>query len=189
MISAYSYDKACNILDLFSKNQIIALRIYLDTSLGEENSKYVFDFKTYEDYPEEERVSIRSEFNEKNLQLINQTMSKLNEFISMMEIDNVSFFKLSFDIIKKEFNCSKIYKKPLEEIVEPNVDETYQEFITKLETFITQNGIHKMNIPGLYEKSSGTGKQQRGAKYNPISFGQLVCKLKDVIIDNGENNS
>lgn len=185
MISVYSYEKACNILDLFSKNQIIALRIYLDTSLGEENSKYVFDYKTYEDYPEDERVNIRSEFNEKNLQLINQTMAKLNEFVSMMEVDNVSFFDLTFDILKKEFNYSKTYKKPLESIVEPNVDESYQEFITKFEKFITQNGIHKMNIPGLYEKNSGSGKQQRGAKYNPISFGQLICKLKDVIVDNG----
>lgn len=185
MISVYSYEKACNILDLFSKNQIIALRIYLDTSLGEENSKYVFDYKTYEDYPEDERINIRSEFNEKNLQLINQTMAKLNEFVSMMEVDNVSFFDLTFDILKKEFNYSKTYKKPLESIVEPDVDESYQEFITKFEKFITQNGIHKMNIPGLYEKSSGNGKQQRGAKYNPISFGQLICKLKDVIVDNG----
>ena len=74
MISVYSYEKACNILDLFSKNQIIALRIYLDTSLGEENSKYVFDYKTYEDYPEDERVNIRSEFNEKNLQLIKNSI-------------------------------------------------------------------------------------------------------------------
>lgn len=185
MILVYSYDKACNVLDLFTQNQIIALRIYKDISLGKDNAKYVFDYKTYEDYPEEERISIRSEFNEKNLQLINQTISKLNEFISMMEIDNVDFFDLSFDILKKEFTHSKSYKKPLNEIMEPNIDESYQEFITKFEKFVTQNGIHKMNILGLYEKNSGSNK--RGAKYNPISFGQLICKLKDVIIDNGSN--
>lgn len=185
MISIYSYDKACKVLDLFTQNQIITLKIYLDTSLGEENSKYVFDYKTYEDYPEKERIDIRSEFNEKNLQLINQTLSKLNEFISMMEIDNVEFFELSFDILRKELNHSQIYKKPLNEIIESNVDESYQEFITKFEQFVTQNGIHKMNVLGLYEKTSGNSK--RGAKYNTINFGQLVCKLKDVIIDNGKD--
>lgn len=186
MISVYSYDKACNILDLFAQNQIIALRIYLNTSLGEDNAKYVFDFKTYEDYPEEERIAIRSEFNEKNLQLVNQTVSALNEFISMMEIDNVDFFDLSFNILKKEFNYSKSYKKPLKEVVEPSINESYQEFITKFEKFVTQNGIHKMNVPELFEKKAGTGKQ-RGVKYCPINFGQLICKLKDVLIDNGDN--
>ena len=58
-------------------------------------------------------------------------MAKLNEFISMMEVDNVSFFDLTFNILKKEFNYSKTYKKPLESIVEPSVDESYHEFITK----------------------------------------------------------
>lgn len=186
MILVYSYDKACKLLDLFAQNQIITLRIYSSTIGDDEQYKrYVFDFKTYEDYPEEERISIRSEFNEKNLQLINQAVSKLNEFISMMEIDNVNFFDLSFNILTKEFNYSKSYKRPLSDIMQPSIDESYQEFITKLEKFITQNGIHKMNVPELYEKTSGTGK--RGAKYSPISFGQLVCKLKDVIIDNGND--
>ena len=186
MISVYSYDKACKIIELFTQNQIIALKIYRNTSLGEDNAKYVFDFKTFEDYPEEERMSIRSEFNEKNLQLISQTTSKLNEFVGMMEIDNVEFFELTFDILKKKFNYSKSYKKPLNQVIESNVDESYKEFIAKFEKFITQNGIHKMNIPGLYEKTSG-GKQ-RGAKYNLVSFGQLVNKLKDVIVDDGNDN-
>lgn len=187
MILVYSYDKACNIIDLFTQNQIIALKIYLDTSLGEENAKYVFDYKTYEDYPEEERISIRSQFNEKNLQLLTQTVKALNEFVTMMEINNVSSFELNFDIITKEYECMKSYKKQLNEIVEPSVDESYQEFITKFEKFITQNGIHKMNIPGIFEKSNGS--KQRGGKYSLITFGQLICKLKDVIVDNGNNNA
>lgn len=186
MILVYSYDKACNILDLFSQSQIIALKIYRDTSLGEENAKYVFDFKTFEDYPEDERMAIRSEFNEKNLRLINQAIAKLNEFISMKEIDNINFFEMSFNLLKKEFVCSKVYKKSLEEVQNSNTEETYKEFINTFEKFITQNGIHKMNIPGIFEKGSGNNKQ-RGVKYNPMNFGQLICKLKDVVIDDGGN--
>ena len=184
MISVYSYDKACNILNLLTQNQIIALKIYLDTSLGNDNAKYVFDFKTFEDYPEEERIKIRAEFNEKNLQIANNVVSKVSEFISMKEIDNIDFFELTFDLLKKELKCSKSYKKKVEEIENSNVEETCKEFIDKFEKFITQNGIHKMNVPGLFEKSSGNNKQ-RGVKYAPINFGQLICKLKDVIIDNG----
>ena len=45
MISVYSYDKACKLIELFTQNQIIALKIYLNDSLGEDNAKYVFDFK------------------------------------------------------------------------------------------------------------------------------------------------
>lgn len=186
MISVYSYDKACFILDLFTQNQIIALKIYLDTSLGEDNKRYVFDFKTYEDYPKEERVEIRSHFNEKNLQILTQATKALNEFVAMMEIDNVDFFELEFNIITKDFKYLRTYKKPIDEITKPTVEESYQEFIAKFEKFITQNGIHKMNVSGLYEKTSGNGK--RGVKYNPVSFGQLICKLKDVIVDNGNNN-
>ena len=184
MISVYSYDKACKLLELFAQNQVIALKVYLDTSLGEENAKYVFDFKTFEDYPIEEHIKIRSEFNEKNLQFIIQAVSKLNEFISMMEINNVNSFSMSFDILKKELICSKAYKKPLKDVSNINTEESYNEFVNMFEKFITQSGIHKMNVPGLYEKSSGNAKQ-RGIKYSPINFGQLICKLKDVIIDNG----
>lgn len=185
MILVYSYEKACKVLDLINNNQVIALKIYLNKSLGEENQKYVIDFKTYEDYPQEERLSIRSHFNEKNLQLITKTISKVNEFISMMEIDNVEFFDLSFDLLKKELNYSKSYKKP-SSTVEPDNNESYIDFINKFEMFITKNGIHKIDVPGLFEKTSGNNKQ-RGNKYKQISFGQLICKLKDVIIDN-ENN-
>lgn len=187
MILVYSYDKACNVIDLFTQNQIIALKIYLDTSFGEENAKYIFDYKTYEDYPEEEHINIRSYFNEKNLQLLTQTANTLNEFVTMMEVNNVSSFEFSFDIATKEYKCMKSYKKPLKEIVEPNVDESYQEFITKFEKFVTRNGINKMNIPELFEKNNGTGK--RGGKYSPVTFGKLVCKLKDVIVDNGNSDA
>lgn len=185
MISVYSYDKACKLIELFTQNQIIALKIYLNDSLGEDNAKYVFDFKTYEDYPEEERISLRSHFNEKNLQILIGATEALNEFVSMMEVDNVIAFELSFDIVTKEFKYSRSYKKPIEEIIEPTVDESYHEFITKFEKFVTQNGIHKMNIPGLLEKNPNSTAKRGNGKYNPITFGQLICKLKDVIIDNG----
>ena len=192
MIFTYNFEQACKLIELFTQNQIITLKIYLDTSLGEENAKYVFDYKTYEDYPAEEHINIRSKFNEKNLQIITQAVSKLNEFVSMMEINNVNTFKLSFDILNKELVCSKSYKKPLKDISAPNVNESYNEFINDFEKFLTLNGIHKMNVPGLFEKTSGnnTGtnnRQRNGVKYAPITFGQLVYKLKDVIIDNGDN--
>ena len=186
MILVYSYDKACKILDLFSANQIIALKIYLDSSLGKDKAKYVFDYKTYEDYPAEEVINIRSYFNEKNLQIVTQATKMLNEFVTMMELNNVDSFGLDFNIITKEFNYFKSYKKQSDKIETPNKNESYQEFIIKFEKFITQNGVHKINIPGLYEKNSG-GKQQRGAKYNPINFGQLISKLKDVIVDDGNS--
>lgn len=185
MVLVYSYEKACNILELFNQNKIVSLRIYLNNSLGKENAKYVFDFKTYEDYPEEEHIKIRSEFNEKNLQMLNQAVAKVNEFITMMEVDNVVLFDLTFDILKKEFSCSKAYKKAIKEVEGTEQTESYSDFINKLEKYITQNGIHKINIPGLYEKIPGSGK--RGVKYNPVSFGELICKLKDVITDNGED--
>lgn len=187
MILVYNYDKACKILDLIFQNQVIMLKIYLDSSLDKDNPKYIMDYKTYEDYPEEERINIRSEFNEKNLQLVSQVIKNLNEFVSMMETDNVNFFELSFNIIEKEFTCSKSYKKSLEEIEESNIDESYHKFINEFEKFVTRNGIHKMNVPELYNKTSG-GNGKRSTKYVPINFGQLICKLKDVIIDNGNSD-
>lgn len=185
MVSVYSYDKALEIVDLFTHNQITELKIYPTVVYEEGKTVIVFDYKTLEDYTEEERISIRSEFNEKKLQLVNQTLFRINEFISMMEADNVEYFRLSFDILKNIFNYSKVYKKPLENIEKTNVSESYQNYINDFEKFLTQNGIHKMNVPGLLQKTS-VGK--RGVKNIPITFGQLVCKLKDVIIDNDNNN-
>ena len=185
MVSVYSYDKALEILDLFVRNQIIELNIYPSNFYDEDNYVIVFDYKTLEDYTEEEKINIRSEFNEKKLQLVNQTLFILNEFVSMMEIDNVEHFRLSFNILKNTFHYSKKYKKPLKSIEKIDVNETYQEFINNFEKFLTQNGVHKMNVPGLLQKTS-SGKQ-RGIKNTPITFGQLVCKLKDVIIDNGNS--
>lgn len=184
MVSVYSYDKALEILDMFTRNQIVELKVYPSSFHDDENKiVMVFDYKTLEDYTEEERINIRSEFNEKKLQLINQTLFRLNEFISMMEANNVEYFRLIFNILTNVFHCSKKYIKPLKEIEETNIKESYKDFINDFEKFITKSGIHKMNVPGLYEKVTG---KQRGNKHLPINFGQLVCKLKDVIID--DNN-
>lgn len=179
MISVYSYSKALEIIELFSKNQIIELQIYLDKSFGEENAKYVFDYKTYEDFPIERHQEIRDAFNEKSLQRVTQTMSLLNEFLIMMETDNVTLFELRFNIQNHLFSSMKAYKRPFSEISNADIGETYKDFIKRFEEFITSIGIHKLEIPGLCEKIS-TGKRQ---KVNPITFGQLINKMKDVIVD------
>lgn len=180
MISVYSYDNACKVIDLFSKNQIVALKIYQDDSLGKENAKYVFDFKTLEDYPEEERVELRSRFNEKNLSSFVKATSALTTFVSMMEIDNVVFFNMNFEI-GKVFSCTKSFGK--KEIEEPS-DESYEDFINRFEKYVTKAGIHKMNIPDLFVKNTApSNSKQRNPKYVTITFGQLINKLKDVNLD------
>ena len=179
MISVYSYSKALEIIELFSKNQIVELQIYSDTSLGEENAKYVFDYKTYEDFPESQHQTIRECFNEKSLQRVTQTVTLLNEFLVMMETDNVILFELRFDIQSHLFSSMKSYKRPFSDVSNADIGETYKDFIKRFEEFITLAGVHKLEIPGLCEKIS-TGKRP---KINPITFGQLICKMKDVIID------
>ena len=161
--------------------QIITLKVYLDKSLGDENSKYVFDYTTYDDYDEEEHIKLRSLFNESTLQRLVQTVTVLNEFIIMMETDNVNLFELNFDIRTHLFSVFKSFKKPIEEIIgKSDTDETYKNFIEQFEKFITQAGVHKMEIPNIFYKYSETGKR---AKSSPLTFGQLINKLKDVVLD------
>lgn len=185
MISVYSYENACKVLDLFVNNQIIALKIYLNESLGKENAKYVFDFKTFEDYPQEEHVHLRSLFNEKNFNSIVKATKNLNDFITMMEIDNVKHYSFEYEI-GKTLKETKVLKKTPEEIYMPDMNTSYQNFISSFEKFVIQSGVYKMEIPGLFEKSSNTGKQ-RGNKYAQVSFEHLINKMKDVILDDNSN--
>jgi len=176
MITVYSYDNARNILDLFSKNQVVALKIYQDDSFGD----YVFDFNTLEDYPEEEQAELRLRFNEKNLSAFVKATKALNDFIAMKEIDNVQFFNMKFEI-GEVFSCTKSFGE--KETEEPS-DENYEDFINKFEKYVTKAGAFKMNIPELFVKNTAPSNgKQRNAKYVTITFGQLINKLKDVNLD------
>lgn len=180
MILVYNYENACKVVDLFSKNQIIALKIYQDESLGKENANFVFDFKTFEDYPEEEHTELRSRFNEKNLSSFVKATSALTTFVSMMEIENVLFFNMNFEI-GKVFSCTKAFGE--KEVEEPS-DEAYEEFINRFEKYVTKAGIYKMNIPAIFVKNTNpSNTKQRNPKYVTATFGQLINILKDVNLD------
>lgn len=178
MILVYDYKNALNILKLFTENKIVTLKIYLDNSLGTE-SNYIFDYTSIEDYPEE-FVQIRAMFNEKTIQLMVQATQVLNEFVTMKETGNVNLFDFDFDIRKTSLNYHRAYKKPISDVLNIDKDNVYQEFVSKFESFLTTNGIHNMTFPDVYMKTKGT-KQQR-AKYIPITFGELLLKMKDVMI-------
>lgn len=181
MILVYDYNNAMNILKLFTEGNIVTLKIYLDNSLGTE-SAYVLNYTSIEDYPEEERVQIRSMFNEKTIQLTVQATQVLNEFVTMKETGNVNFFDFEFDIKNTTLLYHRSYKKTLKEISNVgNEEETYQTFVSKFESFLTVNGIHNMTFPGVYQKAPGSAKQQR-VKYNPMTFGEVLLKMKDVMI-------
>lgn len=177
MILPYSYTNAKDVIEMFSKNQIVELKVYVS------DDNYIFEFKTLDEYPEEERNKIKVRFNKDNLQLFMNTLKELNEFASMMEIDNVVSFELGFNIVTKKYNHSKQYRKPLDSIenegVKPEPELTYKDFVDRFEDLITKYGAGESNVPGIYEKVQNS-KQK---KFNVITFKQLISRMREVNLD------
>lgn len=179
MVMTYNLNRANDLIELFDNSNIVALKVYLDSSLGEENESYIFDFKTIEDYPENKRIEIRSLFNDKNLHKLSQVSKILKEFVFMKEADNVNLFELSFDIMTNEFKVQKSYKQTMPIGHVTGSRETYQETLATLNGYIASKDKLSLIIPEVYEKIPTNGR----AKYIKLTIEDLLNKLKEVKID------
>lgn len=179
MILPYTYTNAKDVIELFTKNQIPTLKIEKESN----SDNYYFEFKTVNEYPEEERNAIKACFNKSNLQTFMNTLKELNDFVSMMETNNVLSFNLHFDITTGKYKRSKWYGKDIGSIenegTKPETELTYKELVDRFEELVTKYGAGESNIPGIYEKVLN-GKQK---KFNQITFKQLINKMREVNLD------
>ncbi len=176
MILVYNYEKAMHVIDLFNKNQIVTIKVCKSDSID----NFIFEYSTVEEY--EDKDLIAKQFS-KNTVLNTRiaVLTLLNEFVLMMSIKKVSNFNLKFDLMTNEIEWIKSYNVTSEAIAPENRLEV---ILFELEDQISRLGLGKLEISEVYEKANIEGKK---AKYNPITFEDLISKLRKIAagVDNG----
>lgn len=175
MIQVYNYSTAMKIFKMLQDNEIVTLDIYT----GEDCfGKYVINYTTVREYPSRERPSITKAF-ERNIITTLSAVTELKEFIEAMHTNSVLKFKMSYSILKPEIIVNKLYETQTEK-----TDDKFPEILDKLETVITELGIHNTALP-CYEKVKAEG--QKRPKYKQLEVCEVINILRtlEVCTDNG----
>lgn len=174
MVDIYEYNRALYILKMLRANEIVSLNVYKDESL----KHYVFDYKTSEDYPEENHLQIRSAFNVNNLPIVLNAAATLEIFITNKRNDKVTFFEMEFNLLTGKLTTNHSFNDGAIQLEEPSSSN----ILSDIEKLLSDKELLKAKVPGLYEQSLNSKQQQR-SRYVQTTFETLLSKLKEVISD------